>query len=142
MRLSTVAEAMPMARARSLFQFQSGWVTPLAQVAVATGPNGTPAFRSANLDGAAHGVDHAGELDQHAVASGLDDAAVVLLDLGVDQRPAMPSQLRERALGAHQPAVPDHVRGQDGGELAFDPLRTHGPTHRPVAVQWAARTRI
>src|SRR6266851_4310326 len=88
-----------------------------------------------DLDGAAHGVNHAGELDQHAVAGGLDDAAVMLLDLGVDQRPAVRPQLRERALlvGSHQPAVADHVRRQDGGELAFGPRLTHGSTHRIAA---------
>src|SRR5712692_6951811 len=65
----------------------------------------------------------------------LDDAAVMLLDLGIDQRPAMPPQLRERAflVDAHQPAVPDHIGRQDGGELAFGPRLTHGSTHRIAA---------
>ena len=40
-------------------------------------------------DGAAHGVDDRGELDQHAVAGGLDDAALVLGDQRVDQLAAM-----------------------------------------------------
>ena len=38
-----------------------------------------------HLDRAAHRVDDAGELDQHAVAGGLDDAAAVLGDLGIDK---------------------------------------------------------
>ena len=38
-----------------------------------------------HLGGAAQRVDDAGELDQQAVAGGLDDAAAVLGDLRVDQ---------------------------------------------------------
>jgi hypothetical protein len=51
-----------------------------------------------------------------------DGTAVVVLDLGIDQRPAMRPQLRERALllDPDQPAVADHVRRQDGCQLAVD----------------------
>ena len=42
-----------------------------------------------HLDGAAHRIDDAGELDQQAVAGGLDDAAAVLGDLRIDQLAAM-----------------------------------------------------
>ena len=38
-----------------------------------------------HLDRAAHRVDDAGELDEQPVAGGLDDAAAVLGDLGVDE---------------------------------------------------------
>ena len=38
-----------------------------------------------DLDGAAHGVDHAAKLDDRAVAGALDDAAVMGGDRGVDQ---------------------------------------------------------
>ena len=38
-----------------------------------------------HLDRAAHRVDDAGELDQQAVAGGLDDAAAMLRDLGIEQ---------------------------------------------------------
>ena len=57
-------------------------------------------------------IDDAGEFHQHAVAGGLDDAAVVLGDAGVDQFAAVRFERRERAdlVGAHQPAVADHIR--------------------------------
>ena len=49
----------------------------------------TAALRSGHLalhlDRAAHRIDDAGELDQQAVAGGLDDAAAMLGDFGVDK---------------------------------------------------------
>src|SRR5215469_14656120 len=36
-------------------------------------------------DGAAHGVDYRGELDQHVVAGGLEDTSAVLRDQRIDQ---------------------------------------------------------
>ena len=41
--------------------------------------------RLLHLDRAAHRIDDAGKLHQHAVAGGLDDAAVVLGDLRIDE---------------------------------------------------------
>jgi hypothetical protein len=43
-----------------------------------------------HLDRAAHGVDHAAELDKAAVAGTLDDAAVMGGDGGIDQIAAQP----------------------------------------------------
>jgi hypothetical protein len=37
------------------------------------------------IDGALDGIDYAGELDQGAVAGELDDAAMMLGDLGLDE---------------------------------------------------------
>ena len=51
-----------------------------------------------HLDSKAHRVDDAGELDQHAVAGGLDDAAAVLGDLGVAQFGPDPLERGERPL--------------------------------------------
>ena len=72
-----------------------------------------------HLDRAAHRVDHAAELDQRAVAGALDDAAVMDGDGRVDQVAAQRPQPRERALlvRAGEPAVADHVGGQDRGKL-------------------------
>ena len=50
-----------------------------------------------HLDRAAHRIDDAGKLDQQAVAGGLDDAAAVLGDLGVDELGADRLQRGERA---------------------------------------------
>ena len=41
--------------------------------------------RLLHRDGAAHCIDDAGKLRQHAVAGGLDDAAVMLGDLRIDE---------------------------------------------------------
>src|SRR5207253_7963218 len=45
--------------------------------------------RPLNLDGAAHRIDDARKLHQHAVAGGLDNPAVMLPDFGVDKLAAM-----------------------------------------------------
>ena len=68
-----------------------------------------------HLDGAAHRVDHAAELDETAVAGALDDPPVVRGDGGIDQVTAQPSEPRERAVlvGAGEPAVADYVGDQD-----------------------------
>ena len=63
------------------------------------------------FDGTARRIHDACELDQHSIARGLDDAAVMLFDLLVDELTSMCLQLRECALliGAHQPAVACNV---------------------------------
>ena len=48
-----------------------------------------------HFDGAAHGVDHAAELDEAAVAGALDDAPVMCGDGRVDQIAAQPPQPRQ-----------------------------------------------
>src|SRR5262249_20268494 len=59
-----------------------------------------------NLDGATHGIDDAGEFGQQAVAGGLDDAALVFVDLGIEHRAPVGLQPGERSflVEAHQPA--------------------------------------
>ena len=79
-----------------------------------------------HLDGAAHGVDHAAELDEDAVAGALDDAAVMRGDGRIDQIAAQPPEPRQRAIlvRAREPAVADHVRDQDRSDLpGFPPWR-------------------
>ena len=65
---------------------------------------------------AAQRVDHAGELDEQAVASRLDDPATVL---GSSRRCAF-RRARPFLIGADQPAVSRDICGEDGGRLAFD----------------------
>ena len=70
--------------------------------------DGHPAlYHSSTLDG----LDDAGELDERAVAHELDHAAVVLLDLGLDQFATAPLQSLERTdlVLAHEAAVANHV---------------------------------
>src|SRR5262249_35067643 len=75
---------------------------------------------------AAQRVDDAAELDQEAVAGGLDDAAVMRGDPRVEQRGADRLQAFERAflVAAAQQRVADHIRGQDSGKTAGS---GHGP---------------
>jgi hypothetical protein len=71
---------------------------------------------------AADRLDHARGLDQNAVAGCLDDAPAMLADFGVDQFAPMRPQPREGTflVGAHKPAVPRDVRGENGGQPAFE----------------------
>ena len=92
---------------------------------------GTPALRPRHavldLDGAGDGVHHAGEFGEHAVAGQLDDAALVLGDLGVDQLLAAGLECgeRRRLVDAHEPGVADHVGGQYGGEPSVGVFVSH-----------------
>src|SRR6516165_4070451 len=54
-----------------------------------------------HFDGAAHGINHPRELDQHPVAGGLDHPAVMFGDLGIDQFAAMRLQTFVRPLLVH-----------------------------------------
>jgi hypothetical protein len=87
--------------------------------------------RALDLDGTAHGIHHAWKLRQHA-AGVLDDAAAVLLDLGVNQLVEMRFDPFVRAflIGGHQPAVTRDVRGENGGQPAFDASRGQSGARR------------
>ena len=63
---------------------------------------------------AAHRIDGAGELDQHAVAAGLDDAAAVRRQWGIDDGFLDILQPGQRAflISAHQPAIAGDFRRQ------------------------------
>jgi hypothetical protein len=66
------------------------------------------------------GFDHAWELDQDAIASCLDNAALMLSDLGVYQPSSMRLE-RRQGLGfvsTHKSAIADHICRDDGGEFA------------------------
>ena len=80
------------------------------------------------IDGALHGVDGAGELDQHAVAGHLEDAALMLGDQWLQHllAPGLERGQRAGLIVLHQPAVADHVGGQDGSEAALDAFFGHG----------------
>src|SRR5271165_1288762 len=87
-----------------------------------------------HLDRAAHGVDHAAELNKRAVAGALDDAPVVRVDRGIDQIAAQPAEPRQRAIlvGAGEPAVTDDVRDQDRRDF---PHSRHGAPSRARLAQ-------
>jgi hypothetical protein len=62
-----------------------------------------------------NGVYDARELDQHAVAHELDDAAMEFFDRGVDDVTTAGLQPGKRAnlVQAHEAAIADHIAGKD-----------------------------
>ena len=68
-----------------------------------------------HLDGAAHGIDHAAELDERSVAGAFDDAPVVHRDGRIDQVAAQCPHPRQGAVlvARSQPAEADDVGRQD-----------------------------
>ena len=81
-----------------------------------------------NLDRALHGVDHAAEFDETAVAGSLDDAPMMGVDRGVDQIAAQASEPRQRAIlvRAGESAVADNIRDHDRRD--FPGSRHGGPS--------------
>ena len=68
-----------------------------------------------DLDRALGGIHRARKLDQHAVASGLDDATLVLGHAGIEDLFAERLELRQgfRFVLTHESAVADHIGSQD-----------------------------
>ena len=83
-------------------------------------------------DGAAHGIDDRGELDQHAVAGGLEDASAVLVDQRVDQFAPMALQSGERLflVRPHQPRIFDDIGAEDRRQPPLYPFLLHAPAPR------------
>ena len=73
-----------------------------------------------HLGCAAQRVDNAGELDQEAVAGGLDEAAVVLGDFRIDEFAPQRLEAFERAflVRPHQPRIPRDIGGENRCETA------------------------
>src|SRR5262249_23737530 len=73
------------------------------------------------FDGAPYRPDDTWEFGDHAVAHQLEDAALVLGDLGPDDLVLQPLQGGERAfvVDPHQAGVADDIGGEDSGEPAF-----------------------
>jgi hypothetical protein len=69
---------------------------------------------------AAHSIHNTRKFREQAVAGILDDAAVVLGDLRINQFPQMCPQAFVRALliGTHQPGIARNIGGKDRGETA------------------------
>ena len=76
--------------------------------------------RLLHLDRAAHRIDDARKFHQHAVAGGLDDPAVVLGDLRIEELAAQRFEAFVRAflVRPHQPRIPRHIGGEDRGKAA------------------------
>jgi hypothetical protein len=95
--------------------------------------------RALDLDGAAHGIDDARKLHQHAVAGGLDDATVMLPDFRVDEFATMRLQPIDGTflIGSHQPRITRHIGGQDGRKPARRG-RSYGLTRSSLVIGDAA----
>ena len=74
------------------------------------------------------GADGTAELDQQAVADPLEDAALMAGDKRLHHLVPPHLQFRQRAcfVQLHEPAVANHVSGQNGDEPALDGLVGHG----------------
>jgi hypothetical protein len=94
--------------------------------------SGSSAWRSATpfwtATAALDSVDGARELDQRAVPCQLDHTAAVLGNQRLDELLAQRLQARDRPdlVSPDQPAIADHVRGQDRRKPAFH-ARGHAP---------------
>jgi hypothetical protein len=88
-----------------------------AELDAALGRQAGVAFDHAVLyfDGATHGVDHAAEFDEAAVAGALDDAAVMQGDGRIDQVAAQRPKPRQNAIlvRSREPAIADDIRDQN-----------------------------
>jgi len=82
-------------------------------------------MRRSGASGASDRVDDAGEFDQKSVAGGLDEAALVIRDLRIDQLGAQGLETRERAflVGPDQTRVAGDIGGQDRRQPAFGTTR-------------------
>ena len=106
-------------------------------------PGGAVSHRRLHLDRAAHGIDHARELQQQAVARGLDDAPSMAGDCWVDHLLPKGFQRRQRAalVPAHQPRVARDVSRHDGGKAAL--LGHSGrPARRKPSIQFDSLRRV
>jgi hypothetical protein len=74
--------------------------------------------RLLHRDRAPHRIDDARKFDQHPVAGGLDDAAVVFGDFRIEKLMAQRFEAFERAflVRPHQPRISRHIGGEDRGE--------------------------
>ena len=83
--------------------------------------SGAVGHRRLHLDRAAHGIDHARELQQQAVARGLDDATAVAGDCRIHDFLTKGFQRCQCAalVPSHQPRVARDVGGHDGGKAAL-----------------------
>jgi hypothetical protein len=69
---------------------------------------------------------HRAELDQHAVAGGLDDPPAMPGDERIGGGTMLAQHPRRAGLVlSHQPAVAGNVGGEDRGQFAFDRLSRH-----------------
>ena len=86
--------------------------------------------------GALHGVDHAAELAQRAIAHELDDAAVVLGDQRLDEALAVVLETLDRSglVALHQARIADHIGRENGSEASVGTRGGHDEASQPFVV--------
>ena len=89
-------------------------------------------------DTAAYRVDDARKLHQQTVAGGLDDTAVVLGDLGIEELAAQRLKAFERAflVRSHQPRIPRNIGGEDRGKTTGGVHVSRQPALRSPSNMW------
>ena len=102
------------------------------------------------LDGAAHGIHRAGELDQNSVSGAFDNAASVSRDIRFQKFTAVGVEPGEGAflIGAHQPTVASNIPRKDGRKPPLYTMFCHAVAPRsntPSAAEvydWQVRVSI
>src|SRR5437870_6744916 len=95
-----------------------------------------------HVDRAAHRVDHTGEFQQQTIAGGLDDPAVVLCNLRVDELPPVSLQSRQggAVVAAHEKGITHHIGRDDRRKSSVVPRHPRIP--RTPNVDGAGRSRV
>jgi hypothetical protein len=85
-------------------------------------------------DGTAHSVDDRGELDQNAVAGGLEDTPAVLGDQWIDELAPIAFENGEGSflIRTHQPRIPGNVGAEDGRQSPFNAFFRHDASRAAV----------
>jgi hypothetical protein len=81
-----------------------------------------------DIDRALDRIDRARELGEYPIAGRLDDTSMVLSKRAFDQcgPKLLETGVRALLVHLHEPAITDHVGGQDRGQPAFDSRNGHG----------------
>src|SRR5262249_9010212 len=99
-----------------------------------------------HLDRAAHRLDHAAKLDEHAVARTFDNSTMMHCNGRIDQIAAERSQPRQRPIlvGAGEPTEPNDIGGQNRRNLPgfghARPLRA--PLYHKAPAEGPSRCRV
>ena len=120
-RLEGIAEPGGICISEDAFHQHVAEMDADAPFRAAIGGSGCVALRRQLLqpDRALNSVDHRAELDQHAIAGGLDDTTAMVCDERICRGAVVAQCLRRaRLVEPHQAAVACHISGKDRGELA------------------------
>ncbi len=90
-----------------------------------------------DFGGAAHRLDRAGKLGDHAVAGAAEHTPIMGLDQFIDNFAISLEGGEGRFLVlAHEPGVPNHIGREDRGETTLDAFSRHRPFPPRRALRW------